>query len=90
MLSLASPCAAAMILLMAWPAMAQQQGYSVHGISPAPELERSASQRSGPEQRKLELAQTTLLNQFGGLGFSKLISFTEVYRELGAWMTAPG
>jgi len=34
--------------------------------------------RSGPEQREMELVQTSLLNRFGGMGFAEMRNFRKV------------
>jgi hypothetical protein len=39
--------------------------------------EGAAQPRTGPAQREAEIAKTTLLNRFGQLGFSRLLSFEE-------------
>jgi hypothetical protein len=78
MLKFAIPYTIVMAAAMTPPAMAYQQDKPAYNVPISSNLERSVSQRSGPKQRQIELAQTTLLNQFGGLGFSKLISFDKV------------
>jgi hypothetical protein len=42
-----------------------------------PVRESLVQPRTGPAQREAELAKTTLLNRFGQLGFSRLLSFEE-------------
>jgi len=42
-----------------------------------PVRERLVEPRTGPAQREAELVKTTLLNRFGQLGFSRLLSFEE-------------
>lgn len=79
MLKRTSACIAALVIATTVPALAQQQGSPPKG-DPATRtnLEQYIQKRSGPEQRKLELLQTTLLNQFGGLGFARLVDFGKV------------
>jgi hypothetical protein len=79
MLKSACSCIVALIIAAAGPAFAQQQSSSPKGDpSTRTDLEQYIQKRSGPEQRRLELLQTTFLNQFGGLGFAKLIDFGKV------------
>jgi hypothetical protein len=84
MLKSASSCIVALIIATAGPAFAQQ-AFAQQQSSPPKgdpstrtDLEQYIQKRSGPEQRRLELLQTTFLNQFGGLGFAKLIDFGKV------------
>ncbi|UEM18574.1 PepSY domain-containing protein [Skermanella mucosa] len=73
-----SACIAALVMAATVPAFAQQQGGSPAAGPDRSDLQQYIQKRSGPEQRKLELLQTTLLNQFGGLGFAKLVEFGKV------------
>ncbi|WP_158044833.1 PepSY domain-containing protein [Skermanella pratensis] len=79
MLKRTSACIAALVIATTVPALAQQQGSPPKGDpSTRTNLEQYIQKRSGPEQRKLELLQTTLLNQFGVLGFARLVNFGKV------------
>ncbi|HEV7372543.1 hypothetical protein [Arenibaculum sp.] len=42
-----------------------------------PEVDETIRERMGPEQTRLELVQTMLLNAFGQLGFARLLDITE-------------
>jgi len=44
----------------------------------APQVKEDVHDRMGPEQRTLELVQTTLLNRFGGLGFARVLDVDKV------------
>jgi hypothetical protein len=50
------------------------------GTQMRPDADPSMRGRMGPEQRPLELVQTTLLNRFGGLGFHRIVDI----RKAGA------
>jgi hypothetical protein len=78
MLKSASSCIIALIIATTGPAFAQQSSPPKGDPSTRTDLEQYIQKRSGPEQRRLELLQTTFLNQFGGLGFAKLIDFGKV------------
>lgn len=43
-----------------------------------PNLDEYIESRMGPDQNRLELVKTTLLNAFAQLGFAELVSFEEV------------
>jgi hypothetical protein len=60
---------------MTAPAPAAQGGMREYRLPPGVQAE--LKQRGGREQRQQELVQTTLLNQFGQLGFSELRSMSK-------------
>lgn len=76
----------ALLLASAPAAFAQTGGAGAGGGSmPAgtqarPDADPSMRGRMGPQQRQLELVQTTLLNRFGGLGFHRIVDI----RKAGA------
>lgn len=75
-----STLAVALMLAAAPAALAQtgsanqptRQGQSpVAGLDP--QVEQDVRERMGPQQREIELVQTTVLNRFGGLGFHRIV-----------------
>jgi hypothetical protein len=79
-----STLAVALMLAAAPAALAQtgstrqSMGQSMgQGQSPAagldPQVEQDVRERMGPQQREVELVQTTVLNRFGGLGFHRIV-----------------
>lgn len=68
---------------------------SSHASPIAPDLQGAIRDRSGRDQNELELSQTTLLNQFGQLGFADMRNFrkdgaayvAEVQTVEGIWQT---
>ena len=74
------------------PAQGQMQGHMQRPAAPAAgptstTVDRSQlglKARSGPEQREMELMQTSLLNRFGGMGFAEMRNFRKIGENYAA------
>jgi hypothetical protein len=62
----------------------QMQGQMDSSASTVDRSQLDLNRRAGPNQREMEMVQTSLLNRFGGMGFAEMRNFRKIGENYAA------